>query len=161
MKKAQIKYQIVRDNQEKETKWDFPPSANCNGTTEESLDTGDYTIRGLEDIFIIERKFSTGEFSGNLPAKRFERELQRMEKFKHKFIICEFLLEDLFQFPYNSGIPNKIWPKLRVHSGFLLKKLIELECQFGCKFIFAGTRGKEMARLLFKRMVELYPDKIQ
>ncbi len=155
-----MKYTVVRDVQEKANFWHFGKASTCGGTIVESLKTGDYTLRGLEKIFIVERKHSSGELAGNLTKKQFTRELERMQQFKHAYCVCEFLLEDLFNFPYNSGIPRYVWPKLRVSSNFLLKKLFELECKYSCKFIFAGFRGKEVAKLLFKQMVVLYPNEI-
>lgn len=151
---------IIRDVQEKANYWDFLPSNLCKGTVVDSLKTGDYTIKGLRDQFVIERKFSSGELASNLYTKQFENELKRMQSFKHAFVVCEFLLENLFQFPYNSSIPKPIWKKLRVNSKGLLKRLFELEVKYNCKFIFAGNRGKEVAMILFKQMLEMYPDAI-
>lgn len=151
---------IIRDVQEKANYWDFSPSNLCRGTVVEGMRTADYTIRGLEKVFCLERKASSGELAGNLYTKQFENELKRMQLFKHAFVVCEFLLEDLFQFPYNSSIPKPIWKKLRVNSKGLLKRLFELEVKYNCKFIFAGNRGKEVAMILFKQMLEMYPDAI-
>lgn len=154
------KIEIIRDKQEKVNYWDFSPDNLFKGTASETMLTADYTIRGLENIFCIERKASSGEIAGNLYTKQFENELKRMEKFKHAFVVCEFLLEDLFNFPYGSGIPKIIWNKLRTNSGGLLKRLFELEVKYKCKFIFAGQHGKEVATILFKQMAELYEKEI-
>jgi len=94
------KYTIIRDNQEKSNYWTFNANKYCDGTICEHLVTGDYTIRGLEDKFTIERKANTGEFSGNITKARFERELSRMDKLDHSFLILEFTLEDMYSFPY-------------------------------------------------------------
>lgn len=150
------KYVVIRDSREKANFWDFPPSKYCAETVVDGLPTGDYSLRGIETKFTIERKANTGEIAGNLYEKRFENELKRMQKFKHAFIVCEFLLEDLFKFPYGSNIPKSKWKYLKVNSNGLLKRIFELEVKYKCKFIFAGSRGKEVARILFARMAELY-----
>ncbi len=159
-KKDLVKYVVIRDIQEKARFWEFPKSVNCAGTVDQSMKTGDYTLRGLEDTFIIERKATTGELSNNLTKKQFENELQRMEKFAHAYIVCEFTLEDMFNFPFNSGIPRYIWRKLKVRSNFLLSRIAEIESKHNVKFVFAGENGKEYAKIIFKQMVKLYPDKI-
>ncbi len=149
-------FKLLRDNKEKKDYWTFANELNCREVKDVHLETADYTIAGLESIFCIERKRSSGEFAGNLPAKQFDNELQRMEKFQHAFIICEFTLEDIFRFPYNSGIPGQLWGGLRVTPGFLLKRLIVIETTYKTKIIFAGFRGEEMAQIICRRMVELY-----
>ncbi len=155
-----MKFTVLRDNKEKSAYWQFNSSTSCAGTISSSLPTGDYTIQGLELVFTIERKASTGELANNLPTKRFERELQRMELFSHAYIVCEFTMKDLCNFPYNSGIPRKIWPRLRVTSTYMLKKVVELESKYKVKFIFAGDNGKDVAKAIFKRMLEMYKDQI-
>ena len=149
-------YTIIRDKQEKVNYWNFEPSEKCIGTIVEKLDTGDYTIKGMENIFTIERKYSTGEFSGNITEERFERELNRMDNLQHSFLVLEFTLDNIYNFPFGSGIPSKKWPQLRVTSNFILKRLIEIETDHKCKIIFAGNRGEEIATIIFKRMQQLY-----
>jgi len=150
------KYRVLRDQQEKANFWDFPESEYCVGTTTTNLKTGDYTLEHLVDKFSIERKYSTGEIATNINEKRFERELDRLDKLDHSFILCEFTMDDIFSFPAMSGIPSKFWPKLRVSSNFLIKRLIEIETSHKTKIIFAGKHGSDYARRIFKRMNELY-----
>ncbi len=129
---------------------------------DESLDTGDYCVAGMQDTFSIERKASTGELSSNLTTKRFENELKRGNKLKHFYLVLEFSLADLMRFPYGSTIPKRIWPRLRVTPQFLLKRLIELQTKYNVQVIFAGDsdNAKVIAKAIFRRMVELYPDKV-
>lgn len=147
-------YKILRDKREKARYWTFP------NTEDAHLVTGDYTIANLEDVFIIERKASTGELSNNITKKQFEAELKRMQKFKHAYIICEFTLEDVFNFPYNSSIPKYLWRKLRVTSHFILSRIAEIEAKYKVKFIFAGPKGKEYCEIIFKRMARTYADRL-
>lgn len=146
-------YQVIRDTREQQG-WDFGAHAPCLGTVSGTLPTGDYTLRGYEDILAIERKGSTAEFSQNVVQDRFEREMERLEAFKYPFVVLEFTLDDLASFPANSGIPRRIWPTLRITAQFLLKRLIELEVQYRTRFILAGCQGRDYASSLFKRITE-------
>jgi hypothetical protein len=152
------KYKVWRDVQEKKDVWDFPPSKYCAGTEETHLITGDYTLENMENIFVIERKATTGELAGNVCTKQFENELKRGDKLKHFFVICTFSMKDVLNFPYNSGIPRSIWPRLRITSHLLLKRIIELQMEHNVKFLFCDNidTAKEVARSIFKRMIEKY-----
>ena len=87
------KFVVIRDTREHKNKgWYFKESEFCQGMVEKKLDTGDYSIEGLEDVLCIERKASVSEIAANLVDKRFDRELDRMESFKYRFLILEFSL---------------------------------------------------------------------
>lgn len=146
-------YEVVRDTREQEG-WDFVPSENCVGTFIEKLDTGDYSIRGYEDIFTIERKGKISEFVTNINEKRFDDELKRLDEFKHPFVILEFTMDDVMNWPISAKLPPSITAKMRVSKYFLLKKINEYMVRHKAKIIFAGKYGKEFAASLFKRMVE-------
>lgn len=151
------KYGAIRDVQEKNNYWDFPPSSLCTGTVVEHLETGDYTLRGFEKILSIERKYSTGEFAGWVTQKRCDREFLRLEKFAHPFLILEFDYYDLLHFPTNSGIPIRVWPQLKIGPPYLIKRLMEFELNYKTKIIFAGRGGgAERAELIFKYIVQKY-----
>lgn len=142
-------YTVIKDNQEKlqGNGWFFQPMEVKH------LKTGDYTLVGYEDVLTIERKASTGEIAKNITEKRFERELERMKNFRWPFMIFEFDLIDVKYFPENSGIPREIWPKLRITSNFMLKKLAEYQVYYPVKIIFASKFGKETAETIFKEVV--------
>lgn len=102
---------IIRDTREKEGKgWSFA-FYDCE-VVKSKLDTGDYSLEGLENSLCIERKRSSGEIAGNLTkAKKpaFFNELDRMKDFDNAYFICEFPLNILMEFPVNSGIPQSQW----------------------------------------------------
>lgn len=152
------KYVVLKDRRE-QLGWDFKPGSSCAGTELATLKTGDYTLRGYESVFAIERKMSTGELSQNITEARFEAELERLEGFAHPFVVCEFTMEDLCSFPNNSGIPKSRWRFLRITPQFLLKRFLDFQMKYKTKFILAGHRGEEVARSLFKRIVEHAPVK--
>jgi ERCC4-type nuclease len=149
------KYKVLIDSREQRG-WQFDQSEYCTGSVIINLASGDYSLENLQDRFSIERKGSTSEFSSNITEKRFERELDRLDKFDHSFIICEFGMNDIFSFPYNSTIPASIWKDLKVSANFIIKRLIEIETSHKVKIIMAGQHGKEYAQRIFKRMMELY-----
>lgn len=159
MSKPKVKYEVIKDTREQKG-WDFPASESCLGTSVETLHTGDYTIRGYEKVFIVERKGCVSELVGNLTQKEkwedFRHELERLEEFKHPFVICEFPFKLIKTYPFGSGIPKKLWPYIKVKPQFLLMRLEEIWLHFKSKFIFTddATLGKEVASGLFKRIVE-------
>lgn len=149
------KYVVIKDTRE-QNGWDFPENEYCGGMVNRKLDTGDYSVLGLEDKLCIERKRSTGELAGNICEKRFFRELERMENFPHSFLILEFDYNDLILFPARSGIPPNKWKRLKITSRFLLKKMVEIDLQYKVKIIFAPHNGIERSSLIFRYISEMY-----
>lgn len=150
-----MRYTVIRDSRE-QLGWDFTETSNCAGTIIRGLKTGDYSLCGLEDILTIERKGSSGEFARNVIEKRFESELRRLDDYRHPFMILEFDMADILEFPNNSGIPKNLWSKVRISKWFILKRLIEFQYQYKTRIILAGKYGKEVAASIFKRMAEEY-----
>lgn len=143
---------IIRDSREQIKDWNFGKAT----VIDKALKTGDFSLEGLEDKFTIERKKSTGEFAGNITQARFERELIRMDALEHSFIVCEFTMKDVLSFPYNSGIPRTKWRRIRISSGFLLKRIVEMQTKHKVKIIFAGENGEEMTKAIMREMMSIY-----
>ena len=93
-------FTVIKDTREQDGYF-FSKFNTCAGMVEHKLDTGDYSIQGLEDKICIERKGCVEELAQNLGSKKqtFLKEIERMEPFPHKYIILEFGLEDLIKFP--------------------------------------------------------------
>lgn len=148
---------VLYDSREKEP-WDL--SFYNIEMQRQKVDTGDYTIQGMEDILSIERKKSTGELAVNLGFKwpQFEKELNRMLDIKHCFLICEFEITNISKFPVSSGIPERDWAKLRMNANYMQKKLFG-ECEKrGIELIFCSTKSdaeKEVAKII-KSIYERY-----
>lgn len=141
-------YTVWKDSREKPGQgWTF------ENMVTRGLKTGDYTLEGYETLLTIERKGTSGEFANNIVEKRFERELERMSDFKWAYIILEFDLIDVMNFPDNSGIPRKVWPKLRITPKYMLKKLAEYQVKYTPKIIFASRHGWDIADAIFKEVV--------
>jgi ERCC4-type nuclease len=152
---------IIRDTREKVGYWDF----SFFGYEMEvvKLKTGDYSISGYEDILCIERKKSTAEMAINCgtDSPRFEAELERMQHFEYKYLILEFTVSMLLDFPKGSGIPKRFHKttgkeiKVRMNGGFIMKKLKEYEDKYGIDVIFAGSQAGavEVAEEIFREVL--------
>jgi hypothetical protein len=150
-----IKYQVIRDTREKQNfGWTFPISERCHGTVEEAMMTGDYTLRGFEKLFVIERKGTMAEFARNLVETRFHDEMCRLDEIAHPFLVLEFEFSNIMTFPAGSGIPQDKWKYLRLTPQAILQKVHELQIRHRAKILFAGKFGRECASSLFKRVME-------
>ena len=73
------KYTVIQDTREQDG-WFFSPYDKCEGMERSTMLTGDYTLKGYEDVVCIERKASVAEIAMNLGKKKkpFQEEMQRM-----------------------------------------------------------------------------------
>jgi ERCC4-type nuclease len=124
------------------------------------LDTGDYSIEGLEDKLCIERKASVVEFANNIghDTVRFAKEIERMKSFPFRFIILEFSLSDLMDFPERSGIPEDDWGKLKITNKFMLRKIMEFQMHDDIHVMFCDSKknAKWAVLSIIKRVNELF-----
>jgi ERCC4-type nuclease len=157
MEKKEPEFIIIRDTRE-QTPWEFYYE---HTVAEEiaTLKTGDYTVKGLEDKLCIERKGCIEELANNLGRDfaRFSKELIRMDQFPHSFIICEFPLKDLIEFPFHRP-NNKLQKTSKISGNYLLKQIMEIQLKHNVKVIFAGSKyfANKSALSLMKRINERY-----
>lgn len=134
--------------------------ASCNGMVVRKLDTGDYSLVGLEDKVCIERKGRVSELAINLGKDkyRFMREIERMKEFPFRFLILEFSLEDVMDFPERSDIPEEKWDSIKVTNKYMLKMLIEFQMYDDIHVIFCGNKknAKLVVNSILKRVNEFY-----
>jgi hypothetical protein len=150
-----MKYTVLRDTREKDKQgWIWEPSKLCNGTVAQGLSTGDYTIEGFENIFVIERKGSISEWAGNVVQARFTKELERLSALPYAWILLEFNMSDVIKYPAGSGIPKSMWRRLKFTGPFILKKMTEMVIKYKVPIWLCGDQGKEVASNIFKRMIE-------
>ncbi|OYR58486.1 ERCC4 domain-containing protein [Halorubrum halodurans] len=104
---------ILIDDREKRP-WKFPGVE----TEEARLETGDYSIKGFEDRFAVERK-SLNDLATSVGSDRdrFEAEIQRAQDFDEFAVVVEASREDVEAGRYYSQIhPNAVlgttekWP---------------------------------------------------
>jgi hypothetical protein len=146
-------FNIIIDTREQKP-WAF---ASCN-TIKKKLDTGDYSIDGLENMLCIERKNSVSEIANNMSEPRFKDELDRMSNYLYKFILLEFSLQDVLNYPRGSNVPSKVWSKIKIRPPYILKYLTELQTKYNIHVIFCDNpiAAEEMAFSIIKRVNEMH-----
>lgn len=153
------KFLVIKDTREQDG-YHFSDFNTCAGMVEEKLDTGDYSIRGLEDKICIERKGCVEELAINLGSKKhtFLNEITRMQDFPHKYLILEFSLDDLLKFPDESRIPIKNKQTVKITGRYMLKCLIEFELYDNVHVLFCGDKRNAFLAVssIFKRINEMY-----
>jgi ERCC4-type nuclease len=148
-------YVVIRDTREKENQgWSWSKSKYCAGTETRTLDTGDYSLEGMENYLAIERKGSISEWAKNVTEARFERELERLDGIQHPWILLEFNMTDVLNYPVGSGIPKNKWRWLKFRGPFILKKMTEMMRDHRVNIVLCGANGKEVASNIFKRVIE-------
>ncbi|UBF22654.1 ERCC4 endonuclease [Halorubrum tailed virus 25] len=104
---------ILIDDRERKP-WKFPGVE----TEEARLETGDYSVKGFEDRFAVERK-SLNDLATSVGSERnrFEAEIQRAQDFDEFAVVVEASREDAAAGRYYSQIhPNAVtgtvekWP---------------------------------------------------
>jgi hypothetical protein len=149
-------FSVVRDTREKEG-WIFekeekkPSKFQLLDTVVGTLNAGDYSIKGMESEIIIERKNGLCELFGNMVPKehkeRFEREMERLQHIKHKYLIIE------------SNLNRDIWGlsvqqfKFPIPCSKIVDWLIELEQEYGIRIWFVGDAGKKVVRKIFENFL--------
>ncbi len=115
-----------------------------------SLQTGDYSIQGLEHLFSIERK-SIADLVQSVTSerKRFERELHRLRGFHFKRLLVIGSEQEIKEGKYFS----KANPKAVLHSVYAM------EARYDIPLIFSPTR--EAAALRVERWAFWYAREVQ
>lgn len=145
-----VKYSIIRDSREKPNQgWVFQPDERIISTQIKALKEGDYTIEGLENKVIIERKGGLSEFAKNVIEDRFERELERLKVYPFSFLLLEFSMEDLIDYPKSLKLPSYMKNKISLTGRFLLKRVIEIDMKYPTKILFVGSKGYDVAYSIF------------
>lgn len=154
-------YKVIKDTREQDG-WFFSEYDQCNGMEIGTLSTGDYTMRGFEDVVCIERKGCVSEIAGNLGKKKsaFNAEMERMKDYAFSFVICEFSMDDLLNYPNGSNVPHKLRSQVRVTGKYLLKCLLEFQIWYNTKVLFCGNKKNAflVCNSIFKRLNQLFHD---
>lgn len=149
-------FTIIIDTRE-QIPWEF----GFHETAKRKLDTGDYSIEGFENILAIERKKSVSEIATNLSESRFKDVLQRLSQIKHPYMIFEFSLDDVYNFPVGSDIPKRMWDKLKISGNYIIKRLIEIQLEYNIQVVFCDdpSNAERFSVSLMKRIYERYHQK--
>lgn len=146
-------FTIIVDTRE-QLPWEF----GNHTTSRTKLDTGDYSIEGLEHLLAIERKQSVSEIANNITEKRFPGFLERLSSIPHRFMLFEFDLDDVYNFPVGSEIPKSKWDKLKVTNNYILKHLSLINIRYNIHTIFCGDadNAEKMAVRIMRTVYEKY-----
>lgn len=149
-------FTVLVDTREKQP-WELS-SSRVLGREFIKLDTGDYTVEGLEDKLCIDRKASVNELAGNITQARFKRELERIREFPHAFIILEASAQDVFDYPHSADLPPAVRKKIRINGNYLMRCLNRMQIKYGFNVIYAGNRenAQRIAVNLMEDVLELY-----
>lgn len=144
-------YTIIVDTREQQP-WEFAHHT----TALKKLDTGDYSIEGMESILCIERKKSVSEIANNITEKRFKDVIDRMTQYKYSFMLFEFDLQDILIYPVGSNVPKRMWDKIKISPNFILKNLIEFQLLNNIKIIFCGSpsNAEKMSLSIMNKIYE-------
>ena len=181
MPKKQIpKYTVIKDTREQDG-WFFSQYDKCDGMEVGTLHTGDYTLKGYEDIVCIERKASVSEIGMNLGRKKqaFFNEMERMKDFHFRYLLLEFSASDVINYPmslldekdkknyemYKSGQIKKpvgkrfdIVDQTKLSGKYLMKSLMEISIRRDINVIFCDNKYNAfiICNSIFKRLNELF-----
>jgi ERCC4-type nuclease len=149
-------FTIIIDTREQQP-WSFEHYTTAN----RKLDTGDYSIEGLEDVICIERKKSINEIANNITESRFIDVVDRMSKFKYAFMLLEFNLEQVLNYPIGSNLPRRLWGKIKITPAFIMKHILELQLNHNIKIMFCGSpsNAEKTAEFILKKVH--YIEKVQ
>jgi hypothetical protein len=159
------KFTVIRDSREKVSHgWSFDEDSHCQGTIIEKLDTGDYSVQGLEDIVAIERKETIQEFARNCVEKRWGACMKRLGGIDHPYILFEFTEDAVDRYPQSAKVPASVrrkmcWPngKPRIAIKYIWK-VIHTAREMGIEVIFCGDarKAEKEAYRIMKETYEAY-----
>lgn len=153
---------LIVDSREK-LPFDFEGDDDFAGIEYRKLDSGDYSLVGMQDIITIERKKSVDELYNNLAKKkdveRFVRELKRMPPYR--FMIVEASWEDILnpKSYYVNGLPAR--DKRRPRSPYQPRAIImahffDFYADHGLNIIPAGMHAQSMTKRLLLHFYQLH-----
>jgi ERCC4-type nuclease len=112
----------------------------------DTLQVGDYSIRGFEDDFIIERKSCSDLFSScGKGHKKFKERLEKMSKCDYAALLIEGSEDYVLNYHEYT----------RVHPNVIRQSLAKWEVEFGIHIYYASTRT-DAKRWLVDRAVKFF-----
>lgn len=154
-------FTVLVDTREKQP-WEFL-SSSILGREFVKLDSGDYTVDGLEDILAIERKRDVAELANNVTEKRFPDWLERMAEKRFKYILIECDLQDVIDYPVGSSVPKRLWGKVRISGSYLMKCISQIQVKYGIHVVFCSNArtAAHLATNIMKRVIERLDEEAQ
>jgi len=141
---------LVVDTREK-IPFDYEGEEEFAAIIHEKLDSGDYSLKGLEDKIVIERKLNADELFNNFTKgkERIFAEFERIRNHKVKILIIEQSCEDILN-PQNYYINKRGLNKfdIKMPVAVVITNLNILMIEYGIQVVFAGTKARSMTKNL-------------
>jgi ERCC4-type nuclease len=149
---------IIIDTREK-APWDFEGDDRFESVLYQKLHAGDYSIQGMEEIIIIERKATADELFTNFTKnkERILAEFERSRGYKFRIMIIEETCEQILNpqaYYINRKHINKQSPSMP--PAVVATNLTKLMLDYGVYVIFAGDKASSMARGILLHAFELH-----
>lgn len=145
-------FTVIIDTREQQP-WSFDHYT----TASRKLDTGDYSIEGLENLLAIERKKSINEIANNIVESRFKDVIERLSQTKYAYILLEFDLDNVLSYPIGSSLPKHMWDKVKISPSFIMKHILEWQMFHNIKVVFCGcaSNAEKMAEFIMNKVYYL------
>jgi hypothetical protein len=140
---------ILQDTKEK-LPWNLTAYGQCDEQREAHLLEGDYTLADYPLLIAIERKRNTSEIAMNLGRKfkQFQAEMDRLQQYRFRYVLCEFFEPEVANYPHSSKLPQAVKAQVRVNGKFLLSRISYLQDTYGIEFIYCGNRKAAMTKAM-------------
>jgi len=150
-----VKFNVIQDTRE-QNPWKFTDKC-VEKVVSQKLDYGDYALQGYQNMLWIERKGSVSEIANNMFEERFERLLHNVADYPYKYIICEFSMDDVYNYPYRQGLPKSVIRKIRVRGKRIMSYLahVSLEHYINIVYAYNANYAQHYATSLMKNMLRV------
>lgn len=153
---------IIQDTREKNP-FDFNGDGDFAGVKVDKLDSADYSIDGLQEYILIERKQDVNELLSNFyfARSRIIKEMERLRLVKHAFIVIEQDLADILNpmsYYVNISRKNKKGPNVPV--AVVMSNLLNIMLKYNIQVIFAGAHGKQITKSLLLAAAKKYASRV-
>lgn len=157
---------LIVDTREKQP-WCFEGDDAFEEVLHQKLDVGDYSIDGMQDIIVIERKAGVDELYANFSKKsKREQVFAEFECARHchaKILMIECTYDDVMNssaYYVNQPHPktgrriNKRNPKMPI--AVVNSNLIKLILEYNVQVVFGGMRAQAIARGILLQAYDLH-----
>ena len=132
MQKVALTHPILIDTREQRPWpfWDLPPDEWDVSTEHATLPTGDYSLKGLQHLILVERK-TLSDFANccGRGRQRFERELTRMrDETRHSYVFVDNTVKAVAEGSY----PGRVAPATIIGS------FMSWTMKYDTHFLFTG-----------------------
>uniref|UniRef100_A0A6H1Z9A2 Putative nuclease n=1 Tax=viral metagenome TaxID=1070528 RepID=A0A6H1Z9A2_9ZZZZ len=135
---------LIIDTRENDNLFKRPPKGLT--VVRDTLDAGDYSVRGFERSIVVERK-SLPDFLGSIghDRERFKKELDKLRDYERKWVFLEAAHEECLSYNQYS----------QMHPNAVRQTIASIEIRYGVPFYFQASRHS-MERYLLDLFTKFY-----